>query len=629
MNNEELIDIKTLRPFRRFIYTIGELPSSYLMSMTYEEQLIWLCNYLSQTVIPALNNNGLAVEELQAKYVELKSYVDDYFENLDVQEEVNNKLDEMVEDGTLEQLIAEYLQLQTSYTYNTIAEMKLSENLANGTFVRTSGFYAYNDGGGAYYKVRTITSGDDINEMNLFALYDENLVAELININANVKQYGAKGNDDHDDTENIQLALDQNSILHIPTGIYKTTKPLNINNSNVIITGDGKTNSYIKKYGTTSYNLQVDYESETVDYSLTPSVINLIFPEDNNISNIKIKDLGIYADNNTNIGIYAPHISYCSFEFVRIQHVVKGLVFSGWINKLLNSDLLEISNNGVEGINTIFNIINGVHGNKIAVSNAKGLYINNSAFDNGNPCFEIIDSESVFINNTSTETNNMVLRNTNSFIVADCCDLEGHSNSNLDLFGGFFINQSNGKTIIKNSNIHFDDYNSYGNPNNKTLVQNTNGSVELTNNKITTPYTYTTYLTGSSTVKIDDKVESTIATEIKKTGRFTKTDDSTTVEVMRLPFTYGKNYAINVKSWGFGPYHTAININTQMCACANAGNTGLSADVDYVIAKPPGNTYNSYLHLEYDSDHNELVLQYKSTNAYGSTIYFEIEYTNN
>ena len=50
MNNEELIDVKTLRPFRRFIYTIGALPSSYLISMTYEEQLIWFCNYLEKTV---------------------------------------------------------------------------------------------------------------------------------------------------------------------------------------------------------------------------------------------------------------------------------------------------------------------------------------------------------------------------------------------------------------------------------------------------------------------------------------------------------------------------------------------------------------------------------------------------
>ena len=180
MNNEELIDIKTLRPFRRFIYTIGELPSSYLMSMTYEEQLIWLCNYLSQTVIPALNNNGLAVEELQTKYIELKSYVDNYFENLDVQEEINNKLDEMAEDGTLQNIISEYIQLMTTYTYNNVAEMRLATNLVNGSFARTSGFYEYNDGGGAYYKVRTITNSDVVDNVTIIALSNNTLVAELL-----------------------------------------------------------------------------------------------------------------------------------------------------------------------------------------------------------------------------------------------------------------------------------------------------------------------------------------------------------------------------------------------------------------------------------------------------------------
>lgn len=108
--NDDLINVQTLKPFTRFIYTIGELPSSYLMSMTYEEQLVWLCNYLAETVIPTVNNNGLAVTELQNKYLELKSYVDNYFNDLDVQEEINKKLDDMVLDGSLGELIGVYVQ---------------------------------------------------------------------------------------------------------------------------------------------------------------------------------------------------------------------------------------------------------------------------------------------------------------------------------------------------------------------------------------------------------------------------------------------------------------------------------------------------------------------------------------
>ena len=91
MNENLDIDVKTLKPFTRFIYTIGELPSSYLMSMTYEEQLIWLCNYLTTTVIPTINNNAEAVREVQNLVLELQTYINNYFDNLDVQEEINNR----------------------------------------------------------------------------------------------------------------------------------------------------------------------------------------------------------------------------------------------------------------------------------------------------------------------------------------------------------------------------------------------------------------------------------------------------------------------------------------------------------------------------------------------------------
>lgn len=57
------------------------------------------------------------IEEYIAKFVELKDYVDTYFENLDVQEEINNKLDEMTEDGTLAEIIGEYLFSKVKFIF--------------------------------------------------------------------------------------------------------------------------------------------------------------------------------------------------------------------------------------------------------------------------------------------------------------------------------------------------------------------------------------------------------------------------------------------------------------------------------------------------------------------------------
>ena len=175
-------DIEKLEPraFTRFCMSIGAVPSSYIAGLTIEEQLLWFCSYLEKTVIPAVNNNAEAVTELQNLYTQLQQYVNDYFENLDVQEEINNKLDDMAESGELEAIIGEYLQLAGILAYNTKAEMKAAENLVDGSICKTLGNSTYSDGQGNFYRVREIINTDVVDDDNIIALHDENLVAEKI-----------------------------------------------------------------------------------------------------------------------------------------------------------------------------------------------------------------------------------------------------------------------------------------------------------------------------------------------------------------------------------------------------------------------------------------------------------------
>lgn len=112
-----MINLENLKPFPKFCYSIGYIPTSYKLSMTYEEQLIWFCDFLENTVIPAVNNNAHATEELQNLYVELKNYVDNYFENIDVQEEINNKLDDMAESGELAELIEQFIKIDLKFYF--------------------------------------------------------------------------------------------------------------------------------------------------------------------------------------------------------------------------------------------------------------------------------------------------------------------------------------------------------------------------------------------------------------------------------------------------------------------------------------------------------------------------------
>lgn len=173
--------VQGLRPFTKFLMTIGELPSSYLVSMTYEEQLLWFCNYLQNTVIPTINNNGEAVEELQNLFIELKDYVDNYFENLDIQEEVNTKLDEMAESGELAELIAEFLDIGVLFVYDTAADLGAAENIKDGAAAYILGKDTYNDGKGAFYKIREITLADVVDGDNIIAITNsDDLVAEKL-----------------------------------------------------------------------------------------------------------------------------------------------------------------------------------------------------------------------------------------------------------------------------------------------------------------------------------------------------------------------------------------------------------------------------------------------------------------
>lgn len=61
-----------LKPIGRFCHTIGALPTSYLISLSYEEQLIYLCNKMDE-ITNFINN------DIDQK---LKDYIDERFNEI-------------------------------------------------------------------------------------------------------------------------------------------------------------------------------------------------------------------------------------------------------------------------------------------------------------------------------------------------------------------------------------------------------------------------------------------------------------------------------------------------------------------------------------------------------------------
>lgn len=114
------------------------------------------------------------IDEVEA----LDKYVKTYFDNLDVQAEIDHKLDEMTEAGTLQEIMASYLEANTAWVFDSVASMKSASNLIAGSYAQTTGFYEANDGGKALYRIREANVGETADEMFTIAVGD--LIAELI-----------------------------------------------------------------------------------------------------------------------------------------------------------------------------------------------------------------------------------------------------------------------------------------------------------------------------------------------------------------------------------------------------------------------------------------------------------------
>ena len=199
-----------INPVPYMLQTIGAIPTSYLISMTYDEQLLCLKNYLETEVVPKMNENIDKVNNLII-------FINEFFENLDLQEEVNNKIQQMYEDGDLQEIITSYLEINGILAFDTVSSMSAATNLIDGSSCKTLGNLTYNDGKGAFYKVRTITSGDTVDGVNIIALsVSDTLIAELLPdyyINNLIEAVNNINEDIDDINDNIEHLLNEKVVF--------------------------------------------------------------------------------------------------------------------------------------------------------------------------------------------------------------------------------------------------------------------------------------------------------------------------------------------------------------------------------------------------------------------------------
>lgn len=491
MNEELKVPTMQVPPLKRICMTIGQLPTSYLETMTYYEMLVWFVNYLRDDIIPVVNANGLATKELQELYVELQSYVNNYFDNLDIQDEVDNKIQDMADSGQLTDIIAQYLGLAGMITFDSVADMKLAENLVNGSKCATLGYYNVNDGGNAFYKVRTITNDDNVDDQFIIALYDNSLIAELIvqeNVYAN--QIGLKNDGLTDNTTKLQNAINicssKNYNLYFNDGTYNISG-ISITNPIQLI---GNRKTIIQNTSSSNPTITINQTGGQTEYTRT-SLSGLIL-ENNNQIGVNIVSGNVKIDKycrirNSSTGIYNEGNIYV--DDIRIELATIGMSLNSSDNHINNvtsfNCMTHYYNNG--GFNIFKNIhgwnfddttnnIDWTTGSIFMTLNAIQTEIINCYADTLNTIFNItqnsiylllnIQNMIYFINRSSyadskpkpvffTSTNGKV--NVNSLI----CDFNGYigdgTGNVVSYPNNIRIDNFIGNGVKFNSNIYYDD----------------------------------------------------------------------------------------------------------------------------------------------------------------------------
>lgn len=222
-------EYKNLTPFKWFVLENFPFIEADFDALT-EWQLFCKLGKEMNKIINSENTLGTQMENVTNAFIDLQNYVNNYFENLDVQDEINNKLNQMAESGQLQEIISAYLNSKAIFGFDNVEEMKNATNLIDGSYAKTLGFHNLNDGGSKIYKIIKEQSATNVNGRTKINLGHDDLYAISLDDIINVKEYGAKGDGITDDTEAIQFCIDTfpHRTIYFPAGNYLISQPLNI-----------------------------------------------------------------------------------------------------------------------------------------------------------------------------------------------------------------------------------------------------------------------------------------------------------------------------------------------------------------------------------------------------------------
>ena len=498
-------DYKNLTPFKMWL--VNQINTWGCSNFPFlESDFDKLTNYsMMMKLMKAMNeviSNENKVEEdmtnLFNAFTELQNYINTYFDNLDVQEEVNNKLDEMVESGQFQEILEEYMTTKVDYFYidenSTFTDIKNAFESAKAKIIEfKKGTYSLSNQIFLTSNTKVLLNGSTLNS-TYSDTYGDNVIFLGYALNSDYRAYNGISNIEFKNGKiNTAFALMHNTNITfnniefdnitshaLQIGGCKDIKIINCTFNGTIIDDVNGQNHELIQLERADYSSQPYLPEDSSSYDETGNfnilIDNCIFNKGNEVTTrnyVCIGHHGYSADYpyyNKNITV-----SNCEFEEntysdisgpsfdnldifnnkfkqtneiattlqIRLRHTNKNIyihdnIFEGR-SGIQNVNVKQLEN--IHIFNNIFKM-NNQDSPIISMNSVKDLFIHDNYFKNIGYHIYIAQSENL-------ETSNVVIEN-NKFNINDL-------NSNrygIALYGGSDIQIKN-NYVMQNNSRHF------------------------------------------------------------------------------------------------------------------------------------------------------------------------------
>ena len=507
----EMGNYKPLQPFRYWCQKV--LPLVYDDSLSYYELLCKVVDYLNKTMEDVETLHG-DVNNLHTAYEELQNYVNTYFSSLDVQQEINNKLDNMATSGELTTIITPFLEDALSPVFvDSTEEMKDKTKLY--VLKSTGILWSFKDGSFQSTGIQISPLNSDFISVYSTRINQQNystLLPDLNNANDNYAyliQYGVPG--ELPNNYPITSSMPNDLLITYATGNNKSqilirngiiySRFSNDNGEwnewasvdyNVVLTTNKAIRTFVTRINQQNYstllpdlNNAKDNYAYLIQYGIVgalpnnypisgqPNDLLVTYATDNNKSQLLIRDGVIYSRFSNDHGVWGDWKEKISYIKVTNSNFIEAM------NKAYN-----IGNIDVYFSSTLYDLYNIYGGND---------FFNKYNHENdgygpvfGNNCkYHLNHSRFVFNN-----------KNTNPEIETNFSPINVYDN--CEIYGGYieakrcryaihadapFFSKTNSSHVIDSMVINFDNSENISRPSNNAIGGglSLNGTVKINN----------------------------------------------------------------------------------------------------------------------------------------------------